>query len=218
VEILLADDHDLVRETLKFYLEKIEPDTRVIEAGTFSEALDQASKADSLDLIILDLQMPGMNRLSGLEVMRERFPDVPTVILSGVIQRDDILSAIQRGAAGVIPKTLSASGMTSALRLILAGETYLPSTVISKGGAGGAGAVSARDAFSPESPLNALTNRERDVLDLLTAGGLTNKKIAEGLGIQEVTVKLHLRGIFRKLGASNRTQAVKIAMQLGWQA
>ncbi|MEE9140861.1 MAG: response regulator transcription factor [Alphaproteobacteria bacterium] len=216
MEILLADDHDLVRETLKFYLEKIEPDTRVIEAGTFSEALDQASKADSLDLIILDLQMPGMNRLSGLEVMRERFPDVPTVILSGVIQRDDILSAIQRGAAGVIPKTLSASGMTSALRLILAGETYLPSTVISKGGAGGA--VSARDAFSPESPLNALTNRERDVLELLTTGGLTNKKIAEGLGIQEVTVKLHLRGIFRKLGASNRTQAVKIAMQLGWQA
>ena len=216
MHIILADDHDLVRETLKFYLERLEPETKVSEAGNFSEALELASTAESVDLIILDYLMPGMNGLTGLEVMREQFPDVPTVILSGVLEPDDVLKAIQHGAAGVIPKTLTAARMEGALRLILSGETYIPSVIVSAGGLGGARPAAGGVDFPPASPLSALTPREREVLKHLT-GGHTNKEIGRLLGIQEVTVKLHLRGVFRKLGATNRTQAVKIAMQLGWQ-
>lgn len=216
VRILLADDHDLVRETLKFYLEKLDPRTEVIEAGSFGEALELANRSGPLDLIILDLKMPGMNRFAGLETMRSRFPRVPTVILSGVLDRDDVLAALQCGAAGVIPKTLSAQRMLSAMRLVLSGERYLPSMMMSSETRGEATFATAREAFAPGSPLDTLTRREREVLGLLTAG-LTNRAIADRLGIREVTVKLHLRGVFRKLGARNRTQAMKIALELGWK-
>ena len=106
MDILLADDHDLVRETLKFFLEKIDPECRVTEAANFPEALEAANKANHLDLILLDLRMPGMNRFSGLDTMRRRYPKVPVVIISGFIGRDDVIDAIHHGAAGVVPKTL----------------------------------------------------------------------------------------------------------------
>lgn len=98
-----------MRETLRFFLEKIDPEVNVAEARTFAEALEAAGHMASLDLIILDLKMPGMNRFAGLKLMRQRFPNVPTVIISGFVGRDDVMEAIQNGAAGVIPKTWAAS-------------------------------------------------------------------------------------------------------------
>ena len=129
MNILLADDHDLVRETIRFFLEKIDPGMKVIEARTFDTALEAANRGPALSLILLDLKMPGMRGLGGLDVMRQRFPDVPTVIVSGFVGRDDVMQAIQHGAAGVIPKTLSSKAMLGALRLVLAGETFVPSMV-----------------------------------------------------------------------------------------
>ncbi|MFQ5783875.1 MAG: response regulator [Alphaproteobacteria bacterium] len=216
MQILLADDHRLVRDGLKFYFDRLGPDVDVIEAETFDEALSKASELDGLDLIILDLKMPGMNRLVGLEVMRARFPDVPVVILSGSYHRSDVINALERGAHGFIPKTLSGKAMLNALKLVISGEKYVPAVIFSEAKPGLAGARSGNVAFSDDSPLQRLTPRERDVLALLTKG-LSNKEIARGLEVQEVTVKVHLKGVFRKLGASNRTQAVKIAMQLGWE-
>jgi len=213
MNILLADDHDLVRETIRFFLERIDAGTRVIEARTFPEALDLAARSGPLDLILLDLKMPGMNGLTGLDIMRRRFPDVPTVIVSGFMNHDDAMEAITRGAAGVIPKTLSSKAMLGALRHVLAGETYVPSMIA---GEEVEGSVDENGAPAATGPIGTLTAREREVLKLLVAG-LTNKEIGRELGIQEVTVKLHLRGIFRKLDVSNRTQALRIAIQNGWR-
>ncbi len=211
MKILLADDHDLVRETLRFFLEKIEPEVHVTEARTFAEALEAAEQVAPLDLILLDLKMPGMNRFAGLKLMRQRFPGVPAIIISGFVGREDVMEAIQNGAAGVIPKTLGSKAMLGALRLVLAGETYVPSIVAREDGAAAESAET-----SNEGPIQGLTERERDVLKLLVAG-LTNKEIGKRLGIQEVTVKLHLRGIFRKFNVTNRTQALRIAIQNGWR-
>lgn len=213
MNFLLADDHDLVRETLKFFLERFDPEVKVTEARTLNEAIEAGSKLDKISLVLLDLRMPGMNGFAGLDAVRRRFPDVPVVIISGFVGREDVIEAIQHGAAGVIPKTLGSKAMLGAIRLVLAGETFVPSMV-------------ARDEFEvtddlvgsdppADSPIAALTAREREVLRFLTTG-LTNKAIGEKLGIQEVTVKLHLRGIFRKFHVSNRTQAVRMAIQSGW--
>jgi len=215
MNILLADDHDLVRETLRFFLEKIDSEVSVTEARTFAEAIEAAEHMAPLDLVILDLKMPGMNRFAGLKMMRQRFPNVPTVIISGFVGRDDVMEAIQSGAAGVIPKTLGSKAMLGALRLVLAGETYVPSMVTRES----ADADEDKDApstTSNEGPIQGLTEREREVLKLLVAG-MTNKEIGKRLGIQEVTVKLHLRGIFRKFQVTNRTQALRIAIQNGWR-
>lgn len=214
MKILLADDHDLVRETLRFFLEKIDSEVSVTEARTFAEALEAAEHMAPLDLVILDLKMPGMNRFAGLKMMRQRFPNVPTVIISGFVGRDDVMEAIQSGAAGVIPKTLGSKAMLGALRLVLAGETYVPSMVTREGAE--ASDDEAPSTASNEGPIQDLTEREREVLKLLVAG-MTNKEIGKRLGIQEVTVKLHLRGIFRKFQVTNRTQALRIAIQSGWR-
>lgn len=218
MQVLLADDHRLVREGLTFFLERLDTDVSVVEAGTFDEALSQASETDNLDLIILDLVMPGMNGFTGLEVMRSRFPGVPVVILSGSYNRSDVLTALDRGAQGYIPKNLSGKAMIRALQLVVSGERYVPSVIFSdtEGNSSVTRGFVAGN-YSGDSPLNRLTPRERDVLGHLSQG-LTNKEIARNLGLKEVTVKIHLKGVFRKLGATNRTQAVKIALQLGWEA
>ena len=217
MQILLADDHRLVRDGLKVFLERLASEVDVVEAATFDEALSEATGASKLDLIILDLAMPGMNGLAGLEVMRARFPGVPVVILSGTLQRSEVINALERGADGYIPKTLSGKAMINALRLVISGEKYVPSIIFSDGDAAQASGRGNNVVFSGDSPLQRLTPRERDVLGLLTKGH-PNKEIARALGLKEVTVKVHLKGVFRKLGAANRTQAVKIAMQLGWEA
>jgi DNA-binding NarL/FixJ family response regulator len=213
MNFLLADDHDLVRETLKFFLERFDPEVSVTEARTLGDAINAGEKLDHLNLILLDLRMPGMNGFSGLETVRRRFPNVPVVIISGFVGRDDVIEAIHHGAVGVIPKTLGSKAMLGAIRLVLAGETFVPSMVARN-------EIEVSDELMDvdlpaDSPISALTTREREVLRFLTTG-ITNKAIGEKLGIQEVTVKLHLRGIFRKFQVSNRTQAVRMAIQSGW--
>jgi DNA-binding NarL/FixJ family response regulator len=159
-----------------------------------------------VDLVILDLGMPGMNGLAGLDAARRHFGEVPVVVISGSTARDDVVGALERGAAGYIPKTLSSDAMLKALELVISGESYLPAILL-KPDAGEAG-ESAAAGFS------ALTAREREVLELLTEG-LSNRQIAERLAVQEVTVKAHLQPVYRKLGVANRTQAVTLALSAG---
>ena len=215
MKVLLADDHRLVREGLKLLIGRLGDDVDVLEAGDFEQALSLAEGAEGLDLIILDLSMPGMDGLAGLERMCGLRPEVPVVILSGTFERKLVLDALMRGAHGYIPKTLGGKAMLSALQLVVAGEKYVPSIVLEDGGASPSAAIDAQIPL--DNPIRKLTRRERDVLSLL-AEGHPNKEIARRLELQEVTVKVHLKGVFRKLGATNRTQAVRIAIELGWEA
>lgn len=214
MRILLADDHDLLRDTLEVFLQRLDPKVQVFHARSFPDALDQASRATGLDLILLDLRMPGMNGLTGLEVMRHRYPAVPVVLMSGELNRDTVFSALGAGAAGFIPKVMGGKAMLNALQLVLSGERYVPDIVLSSG-------QPWQDAEltggSSNNPLGKLSRRERDVMALLTKGN-SNKEIAKELQIEAVTVALHLSSIYRKLGVTNRTQAVKTAMQHGWEA
>lgn len=167
-----------------------------------------AAKAAPADLIILDLTMPGMNGVAGLEHVRARHPGIPVVVLSGRTGREDIMGALNRGANGYLPKTLSGKAMLAALRLVMSGETYVPSILMDERTRPG---VRGADRAGGAPGIDALTERERDVLDFLCQGK-SNKEIARDLAIREVTVKVHVGNIMRKLGAANRTQAVRLAL------
>lgn len=207
MQILVADDHNLVRDGLKPFLYELDPDADILDAANFDDALTAAKASDNLGLVLLDLKMPGMNGLSGVEIMRRTRPGVPVVILSGHVEREEVLAAVRAGANGYIPKTISGTALINALRLVLAGESYLPTSILVEGGNG--------DRKTPASPLSSLSAREREILGYLIEGQ-TNKEIARRLDLQEITIKIHLRNVYRKIGAVNRAQAVRIAMSAGW--
>lgn len=212
MQIIVADDHALVRDMLDAFLKQLDQDVRVLPAANLAQALELARTTESLDLVLLDLRMPGMNGLAGLQSMRQQRPGVPVVILSGEINPAVIRDALQAGAAGFLPKTMRGTAMVNALRLVLSGERYVPDTALPT-----PGAPPPATADPGGEGLAALTAREREVLALLVEGQ-SNKTIAGNLGIEVVTVALHLRSIYRKLGVDSRTQAVRHALQSGWQA
>ena len=208
MRVLLADDHKLVRDALAFYCSRLADDVEVLHAETYDQAADLAARVASLDLIILDLNMPGSTGFDGLDAMRKRYPDTPIVILSGSIRHQDMSNALEHGANGYLPKTLGGDAMLNALRLVMSGEKFIPSVLYDEAGSAAEGGD-----VPLGSPLNSLTPREMDVLEQLIEGK-SNKEIAAVLDIQVVTVKLHMKGILRKLGAANRTHAVKIVLDL----
>jgi DNA-binding NarL/FixJ family response regulator len=208
LHVIVADDHALIRELLERQLKDLDADVRVYHAGTLQQVLDLTRTAERLDLILLDLRMPGMNGFAGLQAVRQKRPDVPVAILSGQIDPQTIREALQAGAAGYLPKTMRATGMLNALRLILDGERYVPESALNTSVALVGGEAAGVAAFS---------KRERDVIKLLMLGH-TNKEIARDLQIEEVTVALHLRSIYRKLAVRNRTQAVRLLLERGWES
>jgi len=211
VQVILADDHNLVREALKPMVGRVDEDVTILDAENFPEALAKAASADDLRLIILDLKMPGINGFSGLEQMRATYPDIPVVILSGSVSRGDVVGAMNHGAKGYIPKTIGGAALVNALRLVLSGEPYFPSSICNQDGGSGQGSASG----DINNPFSSLNGREEEVLALVI-DGMSNKEIARQLNIQEITVKKRLSSIFRKIDVSNRTQATKFALQLNW--
>jgi len=208
MRILIADDHDLVRDTIEEFLKRLGDQTEVLQAATLPEAMTLVTQqTDKLDMILLDLRMPGMNGLAGLTAMRQKCPDVPVVIQSGDVNPDVVRGALQAGAAGFIPKTMRGAAMLNAIRLVQSGGRYVPDVIVTNGAAN----LLEAGARSPKN----LTPRERQVLSQLVKGQ-SNKEIGRALNIEEITVALHLRSVYRKLEVSTRTQAVRIALQLGW--
>ncbi|SOD96769.1 response regulator [Caenispirillum bisanense] len=217
MRIILADDHELVRAGIKPFLAGLADDMEVVECGDLPEALDLGARAP-VDLVILDLSMPGMNGDEGLRSALAAFPGTPVVMLSASTQPADILTAARTGAAGYLPKNMSGPAMTAALKLILLGERFFPACVLQSVGTPlGDGGFAGGAALRRRNPLELLSVREREILRLMIEGG-TNKEIARRLTVQEITVKVHLRNIYRKLGAANRAQAVRIALENGWRS
>lgn len=218
MQILVADDHKLVRDGLRPFLQELDPSAEILDASSLDEALHVGEKAERLGLILLDLMMPGMDGLKGLEAVKAKHPEIPVVIVSGFSSRDHVMAAVQAGAAGFIPKTVSGTAMVNALRLVLSGEKYLPSSTFFDTPATAAHipGTSAQTGAVVHPPFDRLSRREGEILTLLVEGR-TNKEIALALNLQEITIKVHLRNVYRKIGAANRAQAVRIAMSSGWQ-
>ncbi len=222
MRLLLADDHTLFRDTLKQYVERAEPNAVITMAKDLHEALDLLGKNPHQDLILLDLRMPGMDGLEGFKRVKEKYPDVPAALMSGVAEKEDVQNAMDLGAVGYFPKTLSGKALLHAIQLVLAGEKYIPidhesSNIMpsyyddepKEKQSGNVYEISNSDRASVN-----LTPREQDVLKYLLKGA-PNKEIANELDLQVVTVKLHVRGICRKLGVQNRTQAALVAKDMG---
>ena len=213
MQVIIADDHKLIRDGISPFILQLGDDVEILEAASLSEVMTQIDHASNLGLVILDLIMPGMNSFNGVGEVSSRCPDVPVVVLSGYASRDHVISAMKHGASGFIPKTVAATTMLSALRLVLSGEKYLPCSSFQ---------APANDAPA-QPPINAsdlmakLTDRERDVIGL-TMRGMTNKVIAAALNVKEITIKVHLRNIYRKIGVRNRAQAINLAMASGFDA
>ncbi len=217
MRVLVVDDHQLVIDALEKYLIGIDPDVEVIPALKFEETIDNVRESPDFDLIILDLYLPDMTGLEGLTLLHSQCPDIPIVMISGVANRREIMDALERGAAGFIPKGLSSAMIVKALEIVLSGERYIPSILI-----GGRSLIEKELGYSGKvtrdtgSPFGKLTRREREVLALLL-NGYSNKEIARNIGVKEITAAFHLRGVFKKLGVSNRTKAAAKALREGWQ-
>jgi DNA-binding NarL/FixJ family response regulator len=201
MKVLIADDHDLLRDTLATFLDA-QPEIEVTGAKDLPEAMDLAARRGPFDVIFLDYDMPGMEGLEGLRRMIAAAPATPVAILTGSAPGGVGREAIASGARGFLPKTLSAKSLLNALRFIAAGETYAP-----------VGTLTAAEADPRPTAHPGLSPREAQVLACLCAG-LSNKAIANRLDLSEPTVKFHVRTLCRKLGAINRTQIVIRAREL----
>ncbi|WP_010161718.1 response regulator transcription factor [Sphingomonas sp. PAMC 26617] len=194
--ILIADDHPLFRQALKLAVARAAPDAVVIEAGQLGEAAAAARGAARLDLILLDLRMPGSEGLAGVALLHAERPDTPIVVISSADEAATAPRVRAYGAVGFVSKTADLATLEAAVARALAGERDAPGEALPSDD------VSKRVA--------SLTPTELKVLLGVIAGRL-NKQVAFDLGISEGTVKGHMTAILRKLGVQNRTQAVLAA-------
>jgi DNA-binding NarL/FixJ family response regulator len=198
--LLIADDHPLFRGALREAVKGLFARADIGEAGTFEEVTEQLERGGDIDLILLDLRMPGVRGFSGLMYLRAQYPGLPIVVVSANDDPAVIRRCMEFGASGFIPKTLGVEALRQAIWRVLKGEVWTPPDI-----------DLARDADSETAAMIArlatLTPQQVRVLMMLS-GGLLNKQIAYELGVSEATVKAHVSAILQKLGVESRTQAV----------
>ena len=217
MKLLIADDHTLFRDALVQYIERSDPSSSLSLAKDFHGALEILQRDPHQDLVILDLRMPGMDGMSGFEIIKEKFPESRVALMSGVAESEDVQKALDLGAVGYFPKTLSGRALLEAIKHVVSGGSFVPEGEDSK----------FMPSYYSDPPLNSeneysvdidntieFTPRESEVLSYLVDGA-SNKEIARALDLQVVTVKLHVRGVCRKLNAKNRTQAALMAKEMG---
>jgi two-component system nitrate/nitrite response regulator NarL len=213
VNILLVDDHALFRSGLKFLLQQLDTGLVLDEAGNCAQALERAASR-SYDLVLLDLNMPGVSHLDALAALREAVPDAPVVVLSGESDPNVVRAAIERGAMGFIPKSATPEVLIEALRLVLAHGVYLPLEVLVMSAPAVQPAAPVAGGGEAMAPQPGLTPRQLEVLRYVIQGK-PNKVIARELNLSEGTVKTHLSSVLRAFGARNRTEAVYTAAKQG---
>lgn len=213
MKILLVDDHPLFLDGLALWFGQEFPQAEVLQAHSLAAALNTLQAEPGVSWVLLDLGLPDSDGMLALQRLREACPEATCVVMSADERPATILAAIDLGAAGFVPKTTRQGELLRALRLMMNGGVYLPASVLATqpGGPAPHAAGQAGDASAL-----GLSPRQGDVLRLLIEGK-PNKLICRDLGLSESTVKTHLSAIFRKLGASSRTQAVVAAARLGLQ-
>lgn len=214
MNVLLIDDHFCAREGVACLLKQIFPELQVFEAENFDKGLAIA-RDTPLSLVLLDIQLPGKDGLTGLAELRREFPNLCVAMFSGLDDRELVFEALRLGAMGFIAKTVSRQAFVEALRDVLSGRVYLPTSVVGPQAVSLSVAttdVGIRPVSDPASL--GLTPREFEVLGWLVQG-LCNKEIARKLGIEEQTVKNHLRPIFQKFGVARRTELLVKVFEMG---
>ena len=203
MKILIAADHDLLLDTLAIFLEG-EGNIETVTASDFDGAMALVDAQGPFDLIMLDYNMPGMQGLTGLKTTLAHNGGQKVALMSGIATKSVAEEALAEGAAGFVPKTLSAKSLINAVRFMAMGEQYAPIDFMTQ----------EEEAAAPNPLAEKLSRRELQVLEGLSQGK-SNKEIARDLDLQEPTIKLHVKTLYRKIGAANRTQAALIAKEQG---
>ena len=230
LKVLVIDDHPLVQQGVAAALESLGHDVNVLTAADSEQGLTAAAANPDIDLVLLDLALPGMSGIGLINALHHRFPSLPVVVLSAMEDPENIRNAIAAGAMGFVPKSAPTRVLIEVLQQVLEGEVSVPRSVGSipatgtapPGGAQGSGQGTGqgtgqgRGQASPgsEPDVALLTLRQLEVLSRLCQGK-TNKQIATELGLSEKTVKAHVTAIFKVLGVVNRPQAVLVARRVG---
>jgi DNA-binding NarL/FixJ family response regulator len=205
LKLLVVEDHALVREGLLATLKNFDAQIQTFGVPDANEAIGMLETED-INMVILDLMLPGTKGLTFLSVVRRRFPAVPVVVLSALDDADTVSRVMKTGAAGFISKSGSSTELLEALRAVLAGETYLPPKLRQLANH----SETAQGKGKPLAQRFGLTPAQARVLELLTEGS-GNRQIAELLGLTEGTVKIHVSAIMKAMGVSNRSEAALLA-------
>ena len=218
MEILVVDDHVLIREALRGVLKEVKSDAIVFEASNCSQAMQVIAEHPGLKLILLDLNLPDRDGFSVLTELGERYPTISVVVLSAQQDRGSVVRALDLGALGFIPKSGQREVMLSALQLVFAGGIYIPPEILARDEPLALQHDEKPAAKRPSvSPVDiGLTERQVDVLALMMQGK-SNKAICRVLNLAEPTVKNHVTAILKALDVSNRTEAVIAVGELGWK-
>ena len=217
MKILVVDDHALIREALHGVLKKLKRDAVVLDASTCGQAIESLATNPDIKLVLLDLSLPDRDGFSMLAELRERYPAMSVVVLSGAQDRANVMKALDLGAVGFIPKSAPHEVMRSALQLVFAGGVYIPPEILAReqlSGAARGPSVGGRIIVSPADL--GLTDRQLDVLALMMQGK-NNKSICRMLNLAEPTVKNHVTAILKAMKVTNRTEAVIAVNELGWK-
>ena len=205
MKLLVADDHPLFRSALVHTLSKAKPGCDISEVGSLSELLSQLKHDDDIDLLLLDLHIPEAFGFTGLIQVLEHYEHIPVLVVSGNDNADVIHQAILLGASGFLVKSAANEDIVQAVNAVLAGQNWLPTDLPPP-------SAELSEAL-PAERIAALTPQQLRVLTMVSEG-LYNKQIADELHVTDATVCAHVTEIFRKLGVTNRTQAVILFSRL----
>jgi len=212
MKVLLIDDHGLFVDGMQLVLAKLEPNIKVLDACSYEKALPVMRENPDLDLVLLDLGLPGLSDIDALKAVRSELPATPVIVLSSNDDGAKVQQILSMGAQGYIPKSTSAEVLIRALKLVLSGGVYIPSEILSQFKNQPNNDVNSEPKTMESSPL---TPRQQEVLGKLIHG-YSNKEIGKLLDMAESTVRVHIAAILKELNVSNRTRAAHLAVQKGW--
>jgi DNA-binding NarL/FixJ family response regulator len=213
LRVLIADDHALMRSGLSLLIKKIDKKIVFFETSNLAETVDRLNNVEQLDILLLDLSMPGMEGISSAKYICETWPEVPIIVISVEEGFRSIRSALSCGVMGYIPKSSTPNVTLSAIQMVLSGGIYVPPHLLLEGLTSSQDIILEASGAEPNERVRrrkkffGLTSRQEDVLNLLSYGK-SNKNIASQLGLMPGTVKMHIARIFKILSVSNRTEAV----------